>query len=130
MKDFTAEDRVRIGTALNYNTREKMNAIELAMKRLQISSFDLVYRACSLLDEIEECQGNLNEEMGSSRGSMIKAGPLEWSQNRFTPIISLLRLKVQSLGVILDLEPDFTVLDTLSKQYGLLHSATGRLGRS
>lgn len=130
MRDFTAEDRVRIGTALNYNTAEKMALIEQAMARLQASSFDLVTRALKLLDEIEEYQNNLNEEMGSNRGNMVKAGPLEWSENRFKPIISLLRLKVQSLGVILNLDPDFTVLDTLSRQYGLLHSASGKLSRS
>lgn len=130
MKDFTAEDRVRIGTALNYNTKEKLQQIELAMAKLQASSFDLVTRSLTLLEEIELCQASLFEEMSSSKGSMLKAGPLEWSEYKFKPTISLLRAKVQSLGVILDLEPDFTVLDTLSKQYGLSSSLSGRLNRS
>ena len=128
--DFLAEDRVRIANALNYNTKEKMQSIESAMNILHATDFDSVARVLALLDEIETCNSNLFEEMSSSKGSMTNAGPLQWSEYKFKPIISLLRLKTQALGVMLNLEPDYTVLDTLSKQYGLSHSNAGRLSRN
>jgi hypothetical protein len=45
-------------------------------------------------------------------------------------MISALRSKVQQLGIDLGLEPNLTVLNELAKQYGLISSITGTLGRS
>ena len=130
MSQFEGTDRIRIGTALNYNTVAELDAIELAMRKLETTSSDLVVTALSLLFDIDQIQENLDNQMGTDQGALNKAGPLEWSDYKFKPMISLLRVKMEKLGRILDLVPDFTSLDNLSKQYGLSGSVVGRLGRN
>jgi hypothetical protein len=130
MAQFEAGDRIRIGTALNYNTVAELDVIESAMKRLEITSSDLVSMTLKLLSDIDQIQENLDNQMGTDQGALNKAGPLAWSDYKFKPMISLLREKVEKLGRILDLAPDFTSLDNLSKQYGLSGSVVGRLGRN
>jgi hypothetical protein len=130
MAQFEAGDRIRIGTALNYNTVAELDVIESAMKRLEITSSDLVSMTLKLLSDIDQIQENLDNQMGTDQGALNKAGPLAWSDYKFKPMISLLREKVEKLGRILDLVPDFTSLDNLSKQYGLSGSVVGRLGRN
>jgi hypothetical protein len=130
MAQFEAGDRIKIGTALNYNTVAELDVIESAMKRLEITSSDLVFMTLKLLSDIDQIQENLDNQMGTDQGALNKAGPLAWSDYKFKPMISLLREKVEKLGRILDLVPDFTSLDNLSKQYGLSGSVVGRLGRN
>jgi hypothetical protein len=100
------------------------------MKRLETSKSVAVQLVINRLDNIETIQNNLDNEMGTNQGAMIKAGPLEWRENRFKQMISALRSKVQQLGIDLGLEPNLTVLNDLAKQYGLISSITGTLGRS
>lgn len=130
MSQFQAGDRIRIGKALHYNTASQLTAIELAMSKLEITSSDLVQMALNLLSDIDQIQENLDNQMGTDQGALNKAGPLAWSDYKFKPMISLLRAKTEELGKILDLAPDFSMLDNLSKQYGLSTSVVGRLGRN
>ena len=129
MRNFTSQDRMRICEALYYS-QDKLPVVEDAMKRLETSTSDAVQLVLNRLDNIETIQNNLDNEMGTNQGAMIKAGPLEWRENRFKQMISALRSKVQQLGIDLGLEPNLTVLNDLAKQYGLISSITGTLGRS
>lgn len=122
-------DRFRILKHLNLSP-DSIPQIELAMENLRLRSTDLVDMAVGFLDELDALQSNLDIEMGTNAGSLTKAGPLEWSQNRFIPMLMAKKNKVQGLAILLNLDANLGDINGLLATYGYGGSIAGRLLRN
>lgn len=122
-------DRFRILKHLSLSP-DSIPQIESEMEKLRLKSTDLVDMAVGFLDELDGLQNNLDIEMGTNAGSLTKAGPLEWSQNRFIPMLMAKKNKVQGLATLLGLEANLGDIDKLLVSYGYGGNIQGRLLRN
>ena len=127
---FEPGDLERICDILDYDILTKQQAVLDAMERLESKSSKSVNQVLGYLSEIEFVSNNLKQEMGTKRGSLLKAGVLEWSQYPFANMIVLKKEYMTKIGHALGLQPNFAFIDHNLKIYGMEQSICRQMFRS
>lgn len=129
---FTPEsDRIRILKHLRLVPAD-LGEIDSAMSAAEAVGEPLVAEILAVLDRLDSLDSTIAAEMGSNQGSLIKAGPLEWSEGRYGSVLLAQKSAIADLARLLGLSPDTSDLDRLLEDLGLSGSCriSGLLERS